>query len=444
MPSPALHASLLAFAEQAALILAAASDAGSEVLFDVIEEGGRGTRPPLYCYRALTGEFIERHRDAVRRVPAYPPALDALAGLDGVGAYLDARGVARPPGGQRTLAEAALRRFLERVFDGATFTVTPERFEPAYRELEQAAVEGRAETVVVALLRGLTTEAEQVPLGDGALLAPPQCLEDLPPDPAWSSDDSPSVVVAIAPGDGPDAIEQTLERLCDMQTAMRLFAPGIGFSPLVWIRSAGLSWRPLVGPVNGRGGGSVVIAPDQEDELRAFCNLVARRRPIQGELAWALERFELGCERGNALVALSDHLLALRALLEPDGPEDGRLAGRLAALCAVAADRDTLADRVNLALTLEQAIVAGLEPIPVGAVELAREIEGHLRALLRDVICGHLALDLADLADELIGGGPPPGGVAGDQPPVRPAGSPPYRGPETRGQPATARGELFP
>jgi hypothetical protein len=444
MPSPALHDCLHAFAEQAAVVLAAASDAGSEVRFDVIEEGGRGSRPPLYCYRALTGEFIERHRDAVRRVPAYAPAIEALIGLDGVGAYLDARGVARPPGGQRTLAEAALRRFLERVFDGATFTITAERFEPAYRELEQAAVDGRAETVIVALLKGLTTESEQVPLGDGALLAPPECLEDLPPDPAWSTDESPAVVVAVAPGDAPDAVEQTLERLFDMQTAMRLFAPGIGFSPLVWLRSGGSPWRPLIGPVRGRGGGEVVIAADQEDELRAFCNLVARRRPIQGQLAWALERFELGCERDTALVALTDHLLALRALLEPEGPESELMPIRLAVLCAVASDRDMLAARVTRAISLEQAIVEGLEPIPVGAVELAREIEGHLRALLRDVICGHLALDLADLADELIGGAPPSTEPAPDDRPAARTGFAPFAAVPAPGGAAGHRRELFP
>lgn len=433
MPSAQLYDSLRAFAEQAAVVLAAARDAGSEVGFDVIQEGGRGSRPALYCYRALTGEFIERHRDDIYRLPGYLPAIELLSGLDGVGAYLDARGVARPAGGQRPLADAALRRFLERVFDGASFDVVPDRFDPAYRELEQAAVEGRAETVVVALLRGITTESEQMPLGDGALLAPPQCLEDLPPDPAWSTDDSPSVVLAVAPGDGPDAVAITLDRLYDMQTAMRLFAPGIGFSPLVWMRSAGSSWRPIVGPACGRGGARVVIAPEQEDELRAFCNLVARRRPIQGELAWALERFELGCERENALVALTDHLLGLRALLEPEGADSGLLPLRLAALCAVAADRQTLCDRVALAISLERAIVEGLEPIPVGAIELAREVEGHLRALLRDVICGHLALDLPELADELLGGAE---AAATAEPTVR--GFAPYA---SRGGSA---GELFP
>ncbi|MGI8801493.1 MAG: hypothetical protein ACR2KV_04870 [Solirubrobacteraceae bacterium] len=423
MPSPALRACLHAFAEQAAVVLAAARDAGSEVGFDVVQEGGRGSRPALYCYRALTGEFIERHRDDVRRLPGYHPAIDALAGLEGVGAYLDARGVERPAGGQRPLADAALRRFLERLFEGGSFGLTAERFEPAYRELEQAAVEGRADTVVVALIRGMTTESEQVPLGDGAILAPLPCLEDLPPDPAWSDDDSPSVVLAIAPGDGSDAVAATLDRLYDMQTAMRLFAPGIGFSPLAWMRSAGSAWRPLVGPVRGRGGGAVVIAADQEDELRAFCNLIARRRPIQGELAWALERFELGCEQENALVALTDHLLALRALLEPEGGGSGRLASRLAALCAVAAERQGLVVRVEQAILLEQAIVAGLEPIPAGAIQLSREVEGHLRALLRDVICGHLALDLTELADELLGDGPAAG--TDDQPQVRATGFPP-------------------
>ena len=75
--------------------------------------------------------------------------------------------------------------------------------------------------------------------------------------------------------------------------------------------------------------------PQQEDELRAFCSLIARRTPRSGELAWALRRFELACERPSPSEALTDVLLALRALLEPEGPQSGRLAGRVAALCAI-------------------------------------------------------------------------------------------------------------
>ena len=86
-------------------------------------------------------------------------------------------------------------------------------------------------------------------------------------------------------------------------------------------------------------------------------------------------------------------------------------------------------------------MVEGLEPIPVGAIELALEIEGHLRALLRDVICGHLALDLAELADELIGDAAdePLEAEAAAQPSVR--GSASYRAPGRR---SPLRGELFP
>ncbi|HEX3873965.1 MAG TPA: hypothetical protein VHW26_07450 [Solirubrobacteraceae bacterium] len=412
MPSPQLHVCLHEFAEQAAFVLAAAADAGSEVGYEVVPEGGRGNRPALYCYRALTGEFIERHRDALRSLPSYQRAVGTLAGLDGLGSYLDARGLARPDGGQATLAEAALRCFVERVFYDSNFSLAADRFEPAYRELEQAAIEGRAQAVVVALLRGITTESDQVPLGDGALLAPPDCLEDLPPDPAWSGGDSHSLAVAIAPGDGPDGLTAALDRLGDIQTAMRLFAPGIGFAPLAWVRGQESGWRPLAAPLRGRGGGLVTIAADQEDELRAFCNLVARRRPIDGQIAWALERFELGCERADELIGFSDHLLALRAMLEPEGVS-GHLPGRLAALCAVADERARMADRVSLAIDLEVCLIAGLEPIPAGARTLTHEIEAHLRALLRDVICGHLPDGLADLADELIGstGDPDPTAV---------------------------------
>ena len=41
----------------------------------------------------------------------------------------------------------------------------------------------------------------------------------------------------------------------------------------------------------------LVVTAEQEDELRAFCSLVSRRTPHANELAWAVRRFELGCER---------------------------------------------------------------------------------------------------------------------------------------------------
>ena len=61
--------------------------------------------------------------------------------------------------------------------------------------------------------------------------------------------------------------------------------------------SAGGSWRAVALGAGGRPHGMLVVSAEQEDELRAFCNLVARRAPSGNALAWALRRFELGCER---------------------------------------------------------------------------------------------------------------------------------------------------
>jgi hypothetical protein len=119
-------------------------------------------------------------------------------------------------------------------------------------------------------------------------------------------------------------------------------------------------------------------------------------------LAWALRRFELGCERAHPYEALTDHLLGLRALLEPEGPSSGLLAGRIAALCATPENRPPLTERMTKALKLERAVIAGTAAERTAAVAIARDAADHLRALLRDVICGHLTPDLARLADELL------------------------------------------
>jgi len=146
----------------------------------------------------------------------------------------------------------------------------------------------------------------------------------------------------------------------------------------------------------------LVVTAEQEDELRAFCNLVSRRTPRDNELAWALRRFELGCERESAYEALSDNLLALRALLEPEGPSSGLLAGRLAALCATPERRVELTERIVAAVALERSAIAGRLSDSAQSRALAEDVADHLRALLRDVICGHLESDLAVIADELL------------------------------------------
>jgi hypothetical protein len=404
-----LHSALSAFAEEAAWQLAADAAGGAEVPFEVIEGGGRRDTP-LYCYRPLTGTFIAQRAGVLSRLPSYVPAAHALAGAGGVDDYLERRGE-RAPSGARERADAALLAFLARVFEESTdFALTPQRLDRAFRELEEALYEGRTETVVIAPLLGVELESADVPLGDGLSLVRGDAFpEDAPADAVWARGaDQPHVLAVLrweeAPGDAAPVAHARV-RFGRLLTALRLFdAMPVAYGPLAWTRTGGGAWQPFALGATGRVEAALAIAPEQEDELRAFCSLIARRTPRGGELAWALARFELGCERATPAQALTDHLLALRALLEPEGPGSGRLPGRLAVLCAVPERRAELAERVAHTAALERSIIAGLAVDPA-LDRLVEELSGHLRALLRDVLCGHLDSDLRTVADEIIAAG---------------------------------------
>jgi len=405
MHSTRLHAALHGFATEAAATLAAMVAAGDEIPFEVVEEGAGHSRRGLFCWQPRTGEFVERHWAGLERLGSAAGALAALRGLSGLDAYLETYAAERRAGASP--AEDALRCFAHRVFDGvADFELAPERFEPAFRELSEAALPDGGELAVAALLRGIACESAEVALSEGSMLVAREALEALPPDAAWREHDGAATVIVLTPGTGPRALEEVLDRLRDVQTAIRLYAPGVALAPLAWIRGQRdaqerTGWRALPIPGGGRGDGAIVIPASGEEELRLFAALVARRRPVEGEVAWALERFELGCERDDPLIGLTDHLLALRALLEPEGPRSGRLAGRIAALCALPEDRTAVTERIARAISLEQSLVAGV-PVGPDATTLAAEIEQYLRAVLRDVVCGHLNADLTELADALL------------------------------------------
>jgi hypothetical protein len=66
-------------------------------------------------------------------------------------------------------------------------------------------------------------------------------------------------------------------------------------------------------------------------------------------------------------------------------------------------------ETVDHAFRLERLVMRGdvdagyLQAIGVSSPDaVVAEVEDHLRALLRDVVCGHLALDLTGIADELL------------------------------------------
>jgi hypothetical protein len=413
MHNRALHDSLAAFVEEAARQLAEEVSGGAEVPFELIEQG-RATAP-LYCYRPLTGRFIGERIGALSRLPSYPIAAQGMAALPDLPAYLKARGK-RPAGragtDSRSQADAALQAFLTAVWSEATdFTFEPYRFADAFAELEATAYGDCTLSVVLAPVDGLVIESEEVPLGDGLALVRAGTLHDAPGD--LGADELATVaVLALEDEPGDDrALEGAGRRLRRLQTALRLWddaEPALG--PSAWARTDGSPWFavPLATGFR-RPTGDCLLGAEEEDTLRAFCSLVSRRTPRAGELAWALRRFELGCERASAVEALTDWLLAGRALLADSGqPGYEGMAERMAAICATPEDRPAAERRLRSAISLERAAVAGLVRPEPDVEDLISELGQDLRAMLRDVLCGHLEPALRRVADEMLAEEPQP------------------------------------
>ena len=194
-------------------------------------------------------------------------------------------------------------------------------------------------------------------------------------------------------------------RFRHVHSALRLFERGgYALGPVGWARTEAGSWRSVSIGVAGRPRRLTLVPAAQEDELRAFCRLVSRRDP-HPELAWALARFEMACERPSPLEAVTDYLLALRALLEPEGPASGRLAQRLAVICARPEERSALTERTARAVALERSVIGGLAGGREDRAQpdaLVDELAENLRAILRDALCGHLDADLVSVADDLL------------------------------------------
>jgi hypothetical protein len=416
MRSLQLQAALSEFVEAAASHLHAEVATGAEVGFELEQQRGRRRTgaPTLYCYQPLTGEFIAERETALERLPSYAEAARLLGAFDGLDRYLASVGKdLGPRAGRAVRVSAAIGALLCEVFAEQTdFELRPERLHSALERLECSTLAGSSDVTLVATLHGLTVTSSELALTKGLTIAQPHALEGLPAGAVSGGEDDANhlvVVLACEQSEPREALARGREVLKDLLRALRLFGDGrVTLGSLAWARVGGGAWSPLVLGAGGRPRGMLIVAAEQEDELRAFCNLVSRRAPHGNELAWALRRFELGCERDSAYEALSDHLLALRALLggpqegEPDASGSSLLARRLAALCATAEGRAELTERSLQALALERAVIDGSAVEHAGAETLAKDIADHLRALLRDVICGHLEPDLVTLADELL------------------------------------------
>jgi hypothetical protein len=427
-----LQQAVTAFAEQAAARLHADVLAGQEVPFDLETRTARMRGASLYCYRPLTDAFIAERFAELRRLDSYAPAAAQLERCETLERYLLARGVEAPRRGQ-SHADAALLALLQDVFEEQTdfdpswLAQRPERLERALERLDGSSLPRAGEVTLVATLHGLAISSPEIALARGLSIARPDALladRGSPigvPEQALLADRGSrrsaggggerghllvacTVVDAVSGAEGVAAGVETVRALL---RALRLFGDGrIALGGRAFARVGDGQWNTVALGAGGHPHGVLLVTAEQEDELRAFRNLISRRTPDGGPIAWALRRFELGCDRASEYEALSDHLLAVRALLggacESDSAPDGLLAARLAALCATPERRSELAERTLAAIALERQAIAGAAMPRAGGLALARDLAEHLRALLRDVVCGHLQPDLAALADEIL------------------------------------------
>ncbi len=424
MRSRQLEIAIAVFAREAAARLQADLDTGAEIPFELGSSSARMRGPQLYCYQPQTAEFIREHWAPLRRLPSHATAVALLEGFEGLDRYLLAREAPlgtrgraprRSHGGPR--AEAALRTVIEDVFaEQSAFEVRDERLHAALERLDGAARVSPEELTMLASLHGLAISSPELVLAPGLTIARPDALHGAPEQalaPALGDahgEEAARLLVTFTSEDTDMLAALTRARavLGELLRALRLFGDGrVTLGRIAWVRVGEGGWSARALGTGGRPHGMLVVSAAQEDELRAFCNLVSRRAPQEGELAWALARFEMGCERASEYQALSDYLLALRALLEPEQLAGGEppgvlLAERLSALCALPQERPELMRRVARALVLERAAIAGTAAEQAGGPTLVRELASHLRALLRDVICGHLEPDLVALAEELL------------------------------------------
>jgi len=409
-----LHDALRAFALETAALLREDQDRGAEIEFD-LDEGARRGGPTLYHYRPLTAKFVADRWSRLRALPTFASACLALGA--GAAAYLRINGL------RGAEAEPALRAMLERLYEDATDLAFPEeRFERVYGEVERTLYERSQPATVLAPVHGLILDVERVDLGGGLALVRGGAT-DAPDDALWSDSAGgtagdrrdPNVLVTLTREVSPDAeppLTEGRERFRRLVTGLRLWKPGgVALSAIGWRRSGEGVWQPFeIEPSGVSRGEPWVLAEGEDADLREFMAAIDRTRPM-GSVAWALSRFEMGCGRRRESEALSDYLLGLRALMTcgTDLAHANDLALRVAVLCAEEGQRRGVQRHVELAQALER-FVMGDSPDDdymdaIGSDSprtLVDEVERHLRALLRDVLCGYLDPDLRGLSDELL------------------------------------------
>ena len=399
-----LNDSLTRLASEAAIRLSALVAGGDQIPFDVDADNGDDSL--FYSYRPLTSRYVREREAELRGLEAFGPARDAVAAAAIATAYLEARGE-QVPGDPGERAAQMLTVFLASLWDGCTeLSLDHERLQGALAVLEAETRGADEADVLLAPLVGLRMPLPRLQLPHGVEIVRADAVEA--PIEVMRSEGmgraawQPQFLALAAQGDGPDSADSALHQLRELISVMHLFKTGsVGLGPYAFAPTGEERWARLATGMPSARSGSYELSEEETIRLAEFAATLEARPDPDGALAWAVGRFEMGCGRESALQGLSDHLLALRAVLDGHGPVGASLPMRASALIADEnVDRIEARERIEGALELERSLMNGSPSLP--GLALAGWIEEGVRRVLRDAALGTLSSDLGTAADETL------------------------------------------
>ena len=394
----------------------------SEVLSDLVEGGqeipyelSEPTDGFALCqYQPLTARFVRDNATELRELPSFIEASETMNKAELAGTYLEEAGIA-PPTDSTERSTLAVTYFLARLWDGtADFDIDEDRFAATIAEIEECAEPEAGEVEAIVPLIGFQMPATRLDL-NGASIVRADAVDvpadaargERPSGAAWEPTFLISARVSLdadgSLGGAGERVARTFERVV---TTLRLHKPGgVGLAPHGWVRVAGDRWRRIsTGAGRPRPGGYRLTEPDLL-ELPDLARIVCVHPRRVGRLRRALLRFEAGLDRRGAIDALNDHLLALRFLLEGEGPAGVGLPMRVAALASEGDDRADAKHVIEQAIALERELWSGESSRTEGSAgpsEIAAQVEELLRTILRRGVVGELGTDLRAAADETL------------------------------------------
>jgi hypothetical protein len=376
---------------------------GDQIPFDVAAESGDDSA--FYSYVPLTSRFVEERAGELRTLPSFGPAREAAVEAGVAASYLESRGepVAADPGER---AERMLTTFISSLWEGSTeFSLDRARLDSALVLLDaEARVADDAEIVLVPIV-GLRMSQARLQLPHGVRVVRADSIDA--PIEAMRSEGMGRAAwepqyLAVADQHEEEGAESALNQLRELISVMRLFrGGGIGLGPYAFAPTGDGCWRRIATGAPATRAGGYRLSEEEAGELVELASTLEARPDPDSALTWAVGRFEMGCERESALDGLSDHLLALRAVLEGHGPVGASLPLRAAALISDdSLDRIEAREKVEDTLELERALMNGrsLE----NGVRLAGWAEEGVRRLLLQAALGELGDDLNTTADETL------------------------------------------